>query len=458
MNANSARLQSASKIGISLLLIVHHYFPEKGGDFMKNNFLSTLFVGIDVSSKTNVLCALDFSGNKLLNFKVLNNQPGAVAILDSILDCLNSNSLKRVVIALESTSFYSTHIANFLSSNEVLLSYEPLVYCLNPKTVANYRKSFVDMDKTDPLDAFIIADFARCGRITSEPWRGAQFLALQRLSRHRLHLIECITREKTYMVSNIYLKFSELAVLDKEDRPFSNTYGVTSAAVLTEFLSLDDITYSSIEDLVTFVSTKGKNRFSNPLETAKLLQKAARDSYRLDKVLYEPLNASIASSFNVIKAFDSEIKIIDKAIEKAIKGLNTTEYQSLTSIPGIGPVLASGILAEIGTITSFDSHDALAKYAGLTWRVNQSGNHTSDETRMTKTGNKYLRYYLIEAANSVKNNVFEYKMFYSKKYGEVTTHNHKRALALTSRKLVRLIFGLLTKNQIYSNDKVGENQ
>lgn len=113
MNANNARLQLASKIGISPLKIVPHYFSMKGGDFVKNNVLSTLFVGIDVSSKINVLCALDFQGNKLLNLKALNNQPGAKSILDSILDCLNSNSLKHVVIALESTSFYSTHIANF---------------------------------------------------------------------------------------------------------------------------------------------------------------------------------------------------------------------------------------------------------------------------------------------------------------------------------------------------------
>jgi transposase len=430
----------------------------KGGDFMKNNFLSTLFVGIDVSSKTNVLCALDFQGDKLLNLKALNNQPGAESILRSILDCLNSSSLKYVVIALESTSFYSTHIANFLSSNEELLAYTPMVYCLNPKTIANYRKSFVDMDKTDPLDAFIIADFARCGRITSQPWRGAQFLALQRLTRHRLHLIESISREKTYMVSNIYLKFSQLAVVDKEDKPFSNTYGATSKAILTEFLSLDDIAYSSLEDLVEFIRIKGKNRFSNPLKTAKLLQKAARDSYRLDKVLYEPLNISIASSFNVINALETEIKAIDKAIDKAIKGINTTEYQSLISIPGIGPVFASGILAEIGSITSFGSNDALAKYAGLTWRTNQSGDYTSDETNMTKTGNKFLRYYLIEAANSVRNNVPVFNEFYRKKYGEVTTHQHKRALALTSRKLVRLIFGLLTKNQIYSSNKAGEIQ
>ena len=425
---------------------------------MKNSFLNTLFVGIDVSSKTNVLCALDFEGNKLLTLEALNDQNGAESILDSILDCLISKELKNAVIALESTSVYSVHIANFLSSSDELLPFNAKVFCLNPKSIVNYRKSFVDMDKTDPLDAFIIADFARCGRISSSPWRGSQFLALQRLTRHRLHLVECITREKSYMVSNIYLKFSQLSVLDKEDRPFSNNYGATSRAVLTEFLSLDDITYAPLDELVNFVKEKGKNRFKNPEATAKLLQKAARDSYRLDKVLYEPLNISLASSFNVIKTFESEIKSIDKAIEKNIKGLNTCEYQSLMSIPGIGPVLAAGILSEIGSINAFDSNNALAKYAGLTWRTKQSGNFASEDTYMTKTGNKYLRYYLIEAANSVRKHVVEYKKFYNKKYGETTNHQHKRALALTSRKLVRLIFGLLTKNQIYSGDKVGEIQ
>ena len=422
------------------------------------NILKTLFVGIDVSSKTNVLCALDFQGNKLLNLKVLNDQNGAESIVESLLDCLLSKELENAVIALESTSVYSIHIANFLSSSNELLPFNTQVYCLNPKTIVNYRKSFVDMDKTDPLDAFVIADFARCGRISSSPWRGSQFLALQRLTRHRLHLVECITREKAYMVSNIYLKFSQLSVLDKEDKPFSNNYGATSMAVLTEFLSLDDITYAPLEELVAFVKEKGKNRFKDPQATAKLLQKAARDSYRLDKVLYEPLNISLASSFNVIKTFETEVKSIDKAIEKNIKGLNTNEYQSLMSIPGIGPVFAAGILSEIGSINAFESNNALAKYAGLTWRTKQSGDYTSDETNMTKTGNKYLRYYLIEATNSVRKNVLEYKIYYNKKFGETTTHQHKRALALTSRKFVRLIFGLLTKNQIYSGNKVGESQ
>lgn len=142
---------------------------------------------------------------------------------------------------MEATSVYSVHIANFLSTCESLMAYSPYMFCLNPKMTANYRKSLIGMSKTDTLDAFIISDFARAGRIESDPWRGSQFLTLKRLTRHRLHLTECITMEKTCMVSNLYLKFSELQLLEGEAQPFSNIYGTTSSAVLTEFMSAQDI-------------------------------------------------------------------------------------------------------------------------------------------------------------------------------------------------------------------------
>ena len=425
---------------------------------MKNSkVLSTLFVGIDVSSRSNVVCALDFSSNKLLTFSVSNNQPGALDMAQRFYDFLTINrQFKTVIFALESTSIYSVHIANFLSSHEQLLAFQPYVYCLNPKMIANYRKSFIALDKTDPIDAFIIADFARVGRINSKPWRGSQFLALQRLTRHRLHLVNCLTREKTYMASNMFLKFSELTILDDSERPFATNYGATASSVLTEFLSTEDIITMPIESLVAFLCEKSKNRFVDPNHTASLLQQAARNSYRLDKCLYEPLTIALASSFNCISAYDTEIKTIDKAIKRSINGLTQSEYQCLLSIPGIGPVYAGGILAEIGTITAFTSQDAVAKYAGLFWKQSQSGNYKADDTNLSKAGNKYLRYYLIEAANSVKNHVPEYTAFYHKKYGEVKTHQHKRALALTSRKLIRLIFGLLANNQLYSATRVNQ--
>ena len=423
---------------------------------IKINYMSTLFVGIDVSSKSNVVYAMDFDENKYISSSFSNNQPGADKLAEMISECMKKHSdLNTIIVALESTSVYSIHIANFLSTCEVLMPYKPYVYCLNPKMTANYRKSYVGMDKTDPMDAFLIADFARVGRTKKcEPWRGGQYLALKRLTRHRLHLAECITREKTYMVSNLYLKFSELQLLEGDEQPFSNIYGATASAVLTEFMSLQEIIDSPEEDLLKFLAQKSRNRIADISKTSDLLRKAARDSYRLDKCMYEPLNVSLASSFNCIQTYQKEIKLIDQAIEKCINGMNPNAFTVLKSIPGIGPVWAAGILSEIGDITAFHSSDALAKYAGLTWLKNDSGDFVSEDNHVSKAGNTYLRYYLGEAANSVRRHIPEYGEFYDKKYAEVMKHQHKRALALTSRKFVRLVFGLLVKNQLYTGEKL----
>lgn len=399
---------------------------------------------------------MDFDENKYIASSFGNNQPGADQLATLISECMQKHPvLNTIIVTLESTSVYSIHIANFLSSCEVLMPYKPYVYCVNPKMTANYRKSYVGMDKTDPMDAYLIADFARVGRTKKcEPWHGSQYLALKRLTRHRLHLAECITREKTYMVSNLYLKFSELQLLEGDDQPFSNLYGSTSSAVLTEFMSLQEIIDTPEEELLKFLAKKSRNRIADISKTSDLLKKAARDPYRLDKCMYEPLNVSLASSFNCIQTYQKEMKLINQAIEKCINGMNPNAFTILKSIPGIGPVWAAGMLSEIGAITAFHSSDSLAKYAGLTWLRNDSGDFVSEDNHISKAGNTYLRYYLGEAANSVRRYIPEYTAFYEKKYAEVTKHQHKRALALTSRKLVRLVFGLLVKNQLYTGENL----
>ncbi|WP_154641772.1 transposase, partial [Enterococcus faecium] len=117
---------------------------------------------------------------------------------------------------------------------------------------------------------------------------------------------------------------------------------------------------------------------------------------------------------------------------------------------GVGKVYAAGLIAEIGQIERFEDQTKLAKYAGLSWKVNQSGNYQSQNTPLTKQGNRYFRYYLVEAANSVKNYLPEYKAFYQSKYKEVPKHQHKRALVLTARKFTRLVDTLLRKHQLYT--------
>jgi len=68
---------------------------------------------------------------------------------------------------------------------------------------------------------------------------------------------------------------------------------------------------------------------------------------------------------------------------------------------------------------------------------------------LTKVGNGYLRYYFVLGADRLRQFNLEYKAYYWRKYHEVAKYQHKRALVLTARKLVRLVHALLTKNVPY---------
>lgn len=413
----------------------------------------TLFVGIDVSLKSNQVCAINFNQDKLFNLSFCNNPSGAELLVSKILELTNQYQFNKIIFTMECTGVYYIHIASFLSTNPILNNLNSVVYTVNAKSIDKYKDSYTDIEKTDPTDAFIIADFARVGRTKSlSPFKGSQFLALQRLTRHRKHLADQISREKCYVSANIFLKFSALST--SQNKPFSNTFGKSSSAILTEFLSTEDIINTPIDELVDFISSKGKNRFKIPENNANILVKAARDSYRLDKVSYEAVGSAIASSLTIINCLQNEIKNVDKAIMKVINGFDNNYYQILQSIPGIGPVFAAGIIAEIVDINYFKTHNQLAKYAGFYWPRHQSGEFERSDKPMAKSGNMYLKYYISEATSKIVINDPTMKKFYQNKYSEVQIHQHKRALALSSRKLIRLIFGLLCKNQLYVPSKL----
>ena len=59
-------------------------------------------------------------------------------------------------------------------------------------------------------------------------------------------------------------------------------------------------------------------------------------------------------------------------------------------------------MAEIQDIHRFPDQSAGAKFAGLFWRTHASGSFQAEETPLAKSGNAYLRYHLIQAANSVR--------------------------------------------------------
>ena len=223
-------------------------------------------------------------------------------------------------------------------------------------------------------------------------------------------------------------------------------------SLLTEDMTTDDLLNTSINDLADYLNEHGRGRFANPEALAKTIQKAVRASYRLDKVIANSVDTVLSVYAEEIKAFQKMIKGLDKAIEEVMKVIGKEE-EVLRSIPGIGPVYAAGILAEIGQIDRFDNEAKLAKYAGLSWKEKQSGNYASDNTPLKRTGNAYLRYYFVEAANRVRIQDPVFGKYYQRKYKEVKRTPSKRALVLTARKLIRVIFFLLKNHQIYQEKR-----
>ena len=71
-------------------------------------------------------------------------------------------------------------------------------------------------------------------------------------------------------------------------------------------------------------------------------------------------------------------------------------YQVIQQLPGIGPVLAAVIIAEIGDVTRFNNAGQLCSWAGLTPRHRESDTKVT-RGHVTKQGSRLLRWALIEA-------------------------------------------------------------
>lgn len=402
----------------------------------------SLFCGCDVSLENNTVWLMLGDGSQpTKSFGVENNQLGAEVLVERIYTIAKEHCVSDILIGTEATSMYDWHLLEYLAESKLALDFNLKLYRFNPKWIKNFKKSLTPRGKTDPVDSFAVAERLRIGRLPKEYVPDIKYQPLRKLTRFRFHLQQQIAREKNFFLANLFLKASAYSSV----KPFGSTFSATSLAVINDFFSVDELASASLEELTDFILKEGKSRFSHPDEIVNNLKRVSRESYRLKPELAPSVNLILASTYNNIRCYKQQVKLVDEAIAENLKAFKHT----LDSIPGIGLVYAAGLIAEIGDVKRFLNDSALAQFAGLTWPKYQSGKFQAEETRLSHTGNQYLRYYLVEAADSVKRCDATYKAFYEKKYKEATKHHHKRALVLTARKLVRLVWTLLTKQTLY---------
>ena len=417
----------------------HHEIRTQEKAVMTMN-QNTLSIGIDLSLKSNHVVVLDGEGKQLTSFSTGNDLPGAKGLVEKILALAATHQASTVRIGMEATSLYWWHLHQFLIQDETLHSNLSVsVFTLNPKLVHRFHQGMDDLDKSDPVDAMVIAEKVRVGRLKPSHLIDERYEPLKRLTRFRYHLVHSMIAEQNYFLTHLFLKYSSW----QKVKPFSSAFGVTAEELIREY-DAEALIGSSVSDLAEKLIALSHGRLADAQKTVRLIKQVANDSYPLNVKFKEPIDLILANTYDNVRYFQGKVKALDTIIEKELSRF----HNPLTSIKGIGLVFAAGITAELADPSRFSNQSAIGKYAGLAWRKHQSGEFDAQETPR-KPGNSFLRYYLVAAANSLRVHNEKYKQYYQRKFQEVPKHQHKRALVLTARKLARLCFAMLRDQRLY---------
>ena len=387
---------------------------------------SRLQLGIDFSTKFADVCLLDGAGQRLVSHqRFTNSLPGYQDLKQLLLESLSAQANASLDISGEATGMYWLPFFLQLARDPELAAYGTQLYLLNPRWVAWYKKCFAPRDKSDAQDAYYIADHQRL-HPTTHPWEPhLATLALRTYTRFRFHLVQDLAREKSFYCAYLFLKANAYQHL----QPFSDVFGATSRLVLGQTVSLDELAALPVHDLASKLSEMSHGRLRDPLRNATRLHRVARESFPLPAALALPVQRILDTTLELIAALEARITAVEGWISAELEAFPA--IRQLATVPGIGPVCSAGVGAEILPLERFltapkwdarrgryrprnlrDVEDAVAKQAGLWWPRAQSGDFEAEERHMSKAGNAYLRYYLIQGADQLRKYEPLYRRYY----------------------------------------------
>ncbi len=152
---------------------------------------------------------------------------------------------------------------------------------------------------------------------------------------------------------------------------------------------------------------------------------------------------------------DERIETVTGEIEKLSHAEATC--QRLMSVPGIGPIISTGIVAAIGTGEAFERGRDFGAWLGLVPRQYSTGGR-SILGRISKRGSKYLRTLLIQAAKVLlmrPHNWPRYSFGAWLQTASERLHRNKLAVALAN-KLARIAWSVLRNDKAFDTHLEGE--
>lgn len=349
-------------------------------------------VGVDVSKGKSMVCMLKPYGEIV-------EKPNEIAHTESeIYEFIQRLQQldEEVKIVMEATGIYHLPLLAELKKAGLFVS------VVNPLAMKKYASMTIRKGKTDRLDAVKIANYGldnwfrlREYKASDEVYEELRLLGRQysHYSKMRvtglLELTHLLDRTmpgiKTKITSKSTTKPSKDKLCDFVERYWH--YDVITERSEEEF----------VEDYCRWAKEKGYH--ANQTK-AKEIYHLASDGIPTMSSRAPSTKMLLLESVRVLKEINRTLELILTQMQAIAKSL--PEYETVRAMGGVGEVLASRLIAEIGDVKRFESASALVAYAGIDAPVYQSGNFTGSQRRISKRGSALLRKTGYEVMSCIK--------------------------------------------------------
>jgi len=168
-------------------------------------------------------------------------------------------------------------------------------------------------------------------------------------------------------------------------------------------------------------------------------------------------NLKLSDSFRVLLSqlrieldqLGARIEEMDAVMQQTAK--ENEACQRLTTIPGIGPVAATALVAAIGNGTAFRRGRDLAAWVGMVPREYRTGGKQK-LLGISKRGNSYLRRLFVQGARSMMQHRDKQPAALSNWLAQLVSRAHQNVVIVAlANKLLRMAWAVLSKKRNVSH-------
>jgi len=391
-----------------------------------------LLVGIDVSSDIHVARAVTGTMVKVGRGCSFNSSAeGLQSFLAWLAETQATVDATSTFIGMESTGIYwrilYEHLRDTLPDCGVYLVFTTAVYYARKMRGTN-------CSKTDPQDAFLIAELLAYGKCCRPIQRTAAIMRM----REGLHLYRDAAKRLHQAWQQLHAIMSRVFPEALKDRSADGVSGLFT--ILHDSPVPADITAIPEDQWVIAHVKQGRGR----AYLRKIYRLAQSAEHTHPDLVCDPEMWRLQ-----YKTWHCEQQRKEKLVEMLKEYLMDLPAAELVlSVPSLGVLAASAFLSTIGDITQFHSARQVEKCFGLDFLRNQSGNFDAPP-RITKRGNAYARYLLFGAALRWYNSDPYACAWCQRRFPVGAEGPGKKITIALAAKLIRVLFSIVRSGMPY---------